>query len=54
MKKMFRLSELVVLSGYTHLTMLRWVKSGKLKAIRRGGLWMVEPEEVERVFGIKL
>lgn len=37
----YTLTELEPILGVSHLTLLRWVKSGKLKATKIGSKWRV-------------
>lgn len=43
-------SEVAQLLGYAHVTVLRWIHSGKLRARRSpGGTYRVSRDEVERL-----
>ena len=44
--KYYTLTELEKIIGVTHVTLLRYVKEGKLKAVKVCGKWRVAEEEV--------
>lgn len=46
--KYYTLTELEKIIGVTHVTLLRYVKEGKLKAVKLCGKWRVTQEEVNR------
>ena len=39
--KLYTLTELEPILGLTHVTLLNYVKTGKLKAVKIGGKWKV-------------
>jgi excisionase family DNA binding protein len=45
--KLFTLVELEEVIGVTHRTLLTYVKSGKLKAVKVGGKWKVSEENLK-------
>lgn len=47
--RLYTLTELEPIIGVSHLTLLRWVKDGKLKATKIGRKWRVT-EETLRAF----
>ena len=46
--KLFTLEELVSVLGVTHRTLLTYVNTGKLKAVKVGGKWKVSEANLNR------
>lgn len=46
--KLFTLEELVAVLGVTHRTLLTYVNTGKLKAVKVGGKWKVSEANLNR------
>lgn len=44
--RLYTLTELEPIIGVSHLTLLRWVKDGKLKATKIGRKWRVSEENL--------
>lgn len=45
---LYTLTELEPILGVTHRTLLSYVKSGKLKAIKIGGKWKVSKDNLQK------
>lgn len=48
-KKTYTMQEVADELGKTRQTIYRWIKSGKLKAIKIGGTWTVSAELLDRI-----
>lgn len=54
-KKYFKISEVAEALGLQYQTVWRWVKTGKLKAVRtHTGRLLIPVEEVRRILGDKI
>lgn len=49
--KTYTLTELESIFKLTHVTLLNWVKTGKLKAVKVGRKWLVNEETVRAMLG---
>ena len=47
-KKYYTLTELENIIGVTHVTLLKYVKTGRLQAVKLCGKWRVSQEELDR------
>ena len=45
---LYTLTELEPILGVTHRTLLTYIKSGKLKAIKIGGKWKVSKDNLQK------
>jgi len=45
--KLYTLTELEPILGLTHVTLLNYVNSGKLKAVKIGGKWRVSEQALK-------
>ena len=51
-KKLFTTSEVAELLGTTRVSVWRWIKTGKIRAIKLpGGQYRIPREEVEKLLG---
>lgn len=46
--KYYSLADIEPVIGVSHRTLLRYIKDGKLKAVKLGGRWKVSAAELER------
>lgn len=49
MEKMYSLSQVAEIFSVTRQTVLNWVKSGHIHAVKVGRKWFVRESEIERV-----
>jgi excisionase family DNA binding protein len=47
--KLYTLTELEPILGLTHVTLLNYVNSGKLKAVKIGGKWRVSEQALKNL-----
>lgn len=51
--RLYTLTEVEGILGVSHRTLLRWVKDGKIKAVKIGGKWKVSEDTLRDIIGGK-
>jgi len=48
-EKLYKLSEFANLMGVARITVIKWIKQGKIRAINIHGRWYIPESEYERL-----